>query len=85
MFLIFTIEVSSNDEVIVLEEAPPVQLHVRNECAPAEVWTAVALAFLIPLRFRIRDWFVPVRTSVCGKKNNHMLCISTTGCQGGMM
>ena len=44
-----TIEISSNDEVIVLEEAPSVQMIVRHERAPANVWDAVAPAAGIPL------------------------------------
>lgn len=48
MCLILTVEVSSNDEVVVLEEAPPLQVFVRNECGPAQVCTTVAPAAAVP-------------------------------------
>lgn len=35
--LILAIEVSSNDEIIILKEAPPMQILMGYKCAPAPV------------------------------------------------
>lgn len=48
--LSLTVEVSRDDEVVVLEEAPPLQVLVKDERAPAKVWTTVALTVRIEHR-----------------------------------
>lgn len=59
MFLGLTIEVGSDDEVVILEEAPPAQVLVRNEGAPADVLAAVALAAVIQHCSGSVRWLVP--------------------------
>lgn len=45
---ILTIKINSDYQVIVLEEVSPAELIVRDECAPAKLWTSVANATFIP-------------------------------------
>lgn len=47
-FLILTIKVSSQDEVIVLQIVFPVQMIVGHKSAPAKVYTAEAQTAFVP-------------------------------------
>lgn len=72
-FQILTTEVGSNDEIVVLEEVPPVQMRVGNECAPAKVLTAEAFTAVIPHCSGCGCWFVPTGMSVLsGQKNKYI-------------
>lgn len=60
---LLTIELCSDDKVVVLEKASSVQMLVRHKRAPAKVFTAVALAAFIPHGPRSTCWLVPAGVS----------------------